>query len=63
MKPAADLLCAELRDRRGADRGLFLREILAHAAASLTLLEGEAAASEAVYRLADAMIGCSGAAD
>lgn len=60
MRPAADLLCAELRDRRPDDRGLFLREVLAHAAASLTLLEGEAAASEAVYRLADAVVGCSG---
>jgi hypothetical protein len=35
--------------------------MLAHAAASLTLLEGEAAAAEAVYRLADAMVGCTGA--
>ena len=61
MKPASDLICAGLRERAAADRGLFLREVLAHAAASLTLLEGEAAASEAVYRLADAMVGCTGA--
>lgn len=60
MTPASDLLCAGLKERAPKDRGLFLRELLAHAAASLTLLEGEAAASEAVYRLADAMVGCSG---
>lgn len=63
MRPAADLVSTELRNRSSADRGLFLRELLAYSAASLTLLEGEAAASEAVYRLADAMIGCSGSAD
>jgi hypothetical protein len=40
-----------------------LKEVLAHAAAGLTLLEGETAASEAVYRLADAMVGGSGPAD
>ena len=59
---ACDLVAAALRERRPPDRGLFLREVLAHAAASLTLLEGEAAASEAVYRLADAMVGCTGEA-
>jgi hypothetical protein len=60
MTQASDLLCSALRERKPLDRGLFLREVLAHAAASLTLLEGEAAASEAVYRLADAMVGCTG---
>jgi hypothetical protein len=35
---------------------LFLRELLAHAAAGLVVIEGEAEASEAVYRLADAVV-------
>lgn len=59
MIPASDIICQALRCRPADERGLFLREMLAHAAASLTLLEGEAAASEAVYRLADAMVGCT----
>ena len=53
-RSAADLVSASLRERRPACRGLFLRQLMAHALAGLTLLEGADAASEAAYRLADA---------
>lgn len=52
--PAAELVSAALRARPPASRGLFLRQVMAHALAGLTLLEGADAASEAAYRLADA---------
>ena len=51
---AAELVAESLRRRRPAGRGLFLRQLMAHALAGLTLLEGADAASEAAYRLADA---------
>ncbi len=53
---AAELVAESLRRRPPAGRGLFLRQLMAHALASLTLLEGPGAASEAAYRLADAAI-------
>ena len=59
LTEAADLVADALKERTSEARGRFLRELLAHSAASLTLLEGERAASEAVYRLADAVVGCS----
>jgi hypothetical protein len=37
-------------------RGPFLRDLMATAAAGLAATEGERAASEVVYRLADAMV-------
>lgn len=37
-------------------RGPFLRDLMATAAAGLAATEGERAASESVYRLADAMV-------
>lgn len=52
----ASLVAAGLRARAADERGLFLRELLAHTAAGLVVLEGEARASEAVYRLADAVV-------
>lgn len=51
---AAELVAESLRRRAPACRGLFLRQLMAHALAGLTLLEGQGAASEAAYRLADA---------
>jgi len=48
------VVAAALRERSPACRGLFLRQLMAHALAGLTLLEGADAASEAAYRLADA---------
>jgi hypothetical protein len=54
LPTAAELVAESLRQRRPAGRGLFLRQLMAHALAGLTLLEGPGAASEAAYRLADA---------
>ena len=59
MDEAPEVLSRALRHIRPEERGRFLRAMLAHAAASLTLLEGERAASEAVYRLGDAVVGCA----
>lgn len=58
---AASLVAAELSRRKPKERGRFLRELLAHTAAGLVVIEGEAEASEAVYRLADAVVarGCA----
>jgi hypothetical protein len=53
---AADIVAKGLRALSADERGLFLRELLAHTAAGLVLIEGEARASEAVYRLADAVV-------
>ncbi|OHB29991.1 MAG: hypothetical protein A2790_04400 [Phenylobacterium sp. RIFCSPHIGHO2_01_FULL_69_31] len=53
---AAALVAGALSRRRAAERGRFLRELLAHTAAGLVVIEGEAEASEAVYRLADAVV-------
>lgn len=52
---AAAMVARALARRAPADRPLFLRELLAHAAAGLAVIEGDQAGSEAVYRLADAM--------
>jgi hypothetical protein len=51
----AGLVAQALARHAPAARGLFLRELLAHAAAGLVVIEGETEASEAVYRLADAV--------
>lgn len=51
------MIAGALSRRRPAERGRFLRELMAHTAAGLVVIEGEAAASEAVYRLADAVVG------
>lgn len=56
QKEAAAVVAAELGRRRPGERGRFLRELLAHTAAGLVVIEGEAEASEAVYRLADAVV-------
>lgn len=53
---AAALVAGALTCRTPAERGRFLRELLAHTAAGLVVIEGEAEASEAVYRLADAVV-------
>ncbi len=55
---AADRLVVEgMRARAPAERAQFLRELVVHAAAGLTILEGDEAASEAVYRVGDAVVG------
>jgi hypothetical protein len=53
---ASAIVARELARRDLAERGRFLRELLAHTAAGLVVIEGEAQASEAVYRLADAVV-------
>ena len=53
---AAAIVARALRRPDLKDRGLFLRELMAHAAAGLALIEGERAAGEAVYRIADAVV-------
>jgi 16S rRNA G527 N7-methylase RsmG len=53
---AAAVIAGALCRREPKARGRFLRELLAHSAAGLVVIEGEAEASEAVYRLADAVV-------
>lgn len=53
---AAALVAAALKARAPDQRGLFLRQLIAHAAAGLSLIEGERAASEAIYRTGDAVV-------
>jgi hypothetical protein len=54
-EPAA-LVAGALARRAPGERGRFLRELMAHVAAGLVVIEGEAEASEAVYRLGDAVV-------
>jgi hypothetical protein len=53
---AAALVARALARRSAAERPRFLRELLAHTAAGLMVIEGDRAAGEAVYRLADAVV-------
>ena len=53
---AAALVARALARRRPGERPRFLRELLAHTAAGLVVIEGDRAAGEAVYRLADAVV-------
>jgi predicted RNA-binding Zn ribbon-like protein len=55
FEDAAAVVAGALSRRRPKDRPQFLRELLAHAAAGLVVMEGDREASEAVYRLADAV--------
>jgi hypothetical protein len=57
---AAAVVAGALSRRRPAERLGFLRELLAHTAAGLVVIEGDRAAGEAVYRLADAVVARSG---
>jgi hypothetical protein len=52
---AASLVARALAQRAPKARGRFLRELLAHTAAGLVVIEGQREAGEAVYRLADAV--------
>lgn len=56
VEETAALVAGALSRRSPESRGAFLRELMAHAAAGLVVIEGEAAAGEAVYRLADAVV-------
>lgn len=53
---AAALVARALSRREPEARAPFLRELLAHAAAGLVVIEGDQSAGEAVYRLADAVV-------
>lgn len=57
---AAALVARALSRRPAAARARFLRELLAHTAAGLVVIEGDRAAGEAVYRLADAVVARGG---
>jgi hypothetical protein len=50
------MVARALSRRPPKDRPGFLRELLAHTAAGLVVIEGDRAAGEAVYRLADAVV-------
>jgi hypothetical protein len=53
---AGALVARALVRRAPEERGRFLRELLAHTAAGLVVIEGDRAAGEAMYRLADAVV-------
>lgn len=53
---AATLVARALARREPGERAEFLRELMAHTAAGLVVIEGEREAGEAVYRLADAVV-------
>jgi len=55
---AAALVVAALERQRPAGRPQLLRELIRHAAAGLALLEGDRAASEACYQIADMAASC-----
>jgi hypothetical protein len=53
---AASMVASALSRRAAPVRAEFLRELLAYAAAGLAVIETAAAAAEALYRLADAVV-------
>ena len=57
---AAAVVAKALSRRAPGERPRFLRELLAHTAAGLVVIEGDRAAGEAVYRLADAVVARGG---
>lgn len=52
----AALVAGALSRTTAGERPALLRELLAHTAAGLVVIEGGRAAGEAVYRLADAVV-------
>jgi hypothetical protein len=54
------MVARALSRRAPKERPRFLRELLAHTAAGLVVIEGDRAAGEAVYRLADAVVARGG---
>lgn len=53
---AAAVVSREVTKRPPQERGAFLRELLAHTAAAMVVVDGARATGEAVYRLADAVV-------
>lgn len=56
----ATIVARTVSRRAASERSKFLRELLAHTAAGLVVLEGDKAAAEAVYRIADAVVARKG---
>lgn len=56
LEDPATLVIQGIGRRSAESRGVFLRQLLAHAAAGLAVLEGQREAVEVVYRLADAVV-------
>jgi hypothetical protein len=56
MDDASKIVADLLVRQPPADRPRFLRDLLAHAAAGIVVIEGERAAAEAVFRVADAVV-------
>jgi hypothetical protein len=54
--PVAELVAGALSRRRPEQRATFLRELIVYAAAGLTVIEGDEAASETLYRTGDAVV-------
>jgi len=55
LPDAAQVVAGALARMDQSARPAFLRELLAHTAAGLVVVEGDRQAAEAVYRLADAV--------
>lgn len=53
MNPPPQIILRELAERPVSDHGIFLRSLLAYAAAGLVNVEGETSASMTLYKLAD----------
>jgi hypothetical protein len=53
---AAAVVSRAIHVARPDDRVRLARELMAHAAAALVVLEGSSAAAESCYRLADAVV-------
>lgn len=53
---ATSMVALAIRQRAAAERPRFLRDIVASAAAALTILEGQRATAEALYGLADVVV-------
>lgn len=56
MTDPASIVSHELLARPPHERVRFLRELLAHTAAGIIVLDSTKAAAEAAYRLADAIV-------
>lgn len=55
--PAHEVVAEAVTAHPVESRGAYLRELLTFAAAALVFTEGKRAATEAVYRIADALPG------
>lgn len=58
LDPPGATVAKALARRPAKERGAYLRELLACAAAGLAVIEAPKAAAETLYRLADAVVDC-----